>query len=191
MHTEWKDNKVLLVNGESSDEYRNKLIVHRYIVTKEAIEQSSDGEPEYSEWLKDEYGFVSHNEQPLDTTYFRDPIGYHWLCIYPNRQTSGVIPVLVTTNAGNTGGAGNYSYITPLTERTLTHLSDRGLISGGSIGEKIMKHLEIETDNDEPYLKAEWRRTALFIENHPLYKKWKRMQTTEAHIKKWREELLK
>lgn len=49
-----------------------------------------------------------------------------------------------------------------------------------------MRALQVTTDDEEPRLLSEWRRTSGFIKHHPLLKQLGKMQATERYIRKWR-----
>jgi hypothetical protein len=76
-----------------------------------------------------------------------------------------------------------------LAEKRLQKLASFQLIGGETIKNQMMRALMVAAENEEPRLKAEWRRTAGFIEYHPLLKKRGKLQATEHQIRKWREEL--
>jgi hypothetical protein len=133
---------------------------------------------------------------PADRARYGGEVAYEhsiWICFYPSRQTvsgSGSVPNLIPVIVQNYGSGGASGDIT--VEKADSWLDDSGgerLISGLTTGDRLLNALSVPHEAVEPEIKAELRRTALFIEHHPLMKRYRQQQAGEKHIRAWREEL--
>ena len=161
--TSWDDaDTTLYFNEEPAEAFIKRLREFKQTVTVEVAPEEAVGKGE------------ELPETEIDSL---------WLCIYPNPTTTGLVPVLISAN--------EYygSEISLLTEERLKELASFQLIGGETVKSRLMRALLVAAEEEEPYLKAEWRRTANFIEHHPLLKILDKMQATERHIRKWREDL--
>ena len=119
----------------------------------------------------------TNEEQDLPTT----EISGLWLAIYPNPAMTGLVPVLISAN--------EYygTEISLFTEERLQKLAGFTLIGDETVGTVLMRALQVTSDEEEPRLLGEWRRTAGFIQYHPLLKQLAKMRAAECYIRKWRE----
>jgi len=163
LDTSWDDaGATLYFNGEPADAFIKSLREFKQAVTVEVTPEEA----------------LSIGEELPDTE-----IDSLWLCIYPNPTTTGLVPVLISANE-------HYgTEISLFTEERLRELASFKLIGGETVKSRLMRTLLVAAETEEPRLKAEWRRTAGFIEHHPLLKKLGKLQATERHIRKWREDL--
>lgn len=114
-----------------------------------------------------------------------------WICLYPSWQSAPrTVPNLIPVIVQNYGGAG----VSPDREITLddadlwlSQVAGERLIGGGTVGDRLEEALSPCGDADEPELVAEMRRTALFIENHPLLKHHRKLEASEKWFRDWRE----
>jgi hypothetical protein len=133
---------------------------------------------------------------PTDRARYGGEVAYEhsiWICFYPSRQTvpgSGSVPNLIPVIVQNYGSGGASGDITvEKADSWLDYSGGERLISGLTAGDRLLNALSVPNESVEPELKAELRRTALFIEHHPLLVRYRQQQAGEKHIRAWREEL--
>jgi len=169
--TAWdKSGETLLFNEEPALAYRRRLFDFQLDFQVEAgISERQDRSSE-----EDTFGNL-------------DPLIFFWICIYPNRDSTGVIPIILSTN----WGYGSDNMIEVVDEGVMRGISQRFLIDEESIWTKLRRALAVRDENDEPLLKKEWRRTAPFVDLHPLSKMYSELLAAERHVKNWREQMLR
>jgi len=168
--TAWDDRNQLLFNGDPSHIFRRRIY-------KFQVMSNAENNPDNWEY------------NPEDEDFFpRDTPAFFWLCLYPNADASGIVPVLLSTDGHYTG---NENTIEPLNERLLSNIDSYPVLGRETLGARLRRALLVSHDRQEPLLKAEWRRTAQFIERHPLWRKHQEYEATARHIKKWRGQVLK
>ncbi|MEA1051905.1 hypothetical protein U5801_19140 [Lamprobacter modestohalophilus] len=111
-----------------------------------------------------------------------------WLCLYPSWQTDGGrITNLIPVIAINYGGEGwNGEIVVTEAENALSP----GVVSQRLLGDKtLLERLEelclIAEEGALPEVISEFERTALFIENHPLMKRYRQLETGMQYIEDW------
>lgn len=171
--TSWGGNGQFLFNGELIEAHRKRLYLFQ-------VRNGVDNAP---------YNWEEQEVDDADITEISptDPPAFFWLCLYPNADATGVVPVLFSTDWNH--GAGNT--IELLDERMLSNIDHYPVLGGETLGARLRRALLVSRENQEPILKAKLRRTAHFVERHPLWRKHQEYEATARHIKKWREQVLK
>lgn len=167
--TKWDDNNHLLFNGDPSDVYRRRI--YKFQIMTNAANNPDD-------W---DYDPEDEDIHPYD------PPAFHWLCLYPNADASGIVPVLLSTDWNY--GEGNT--IELLDESMLSNMDHYSVLGGETLGTRLRRAILTQHKSQEPTLKTEWRRTARFVERHPLWRKHQEYEATAKHIREWREQVLK
>ncbi|EGV20155.1 hypothetical protein ThimaDRAFT_0831 [Thiocapsa marina 5811] len=111
-----------------------------------------------------------------------------WLCLYPSWQSEGgrvtnLIPVIV----GNYGGAGaNGELVVAEAEAVISESFVRQTLLGGkTILERLEEILWVSDSRAVPEVISELERTALFIEEHPLLKRYRKLDMGMKYIADW------
>jgi hypothetical protein len=118
-----------------------------------------------------------------------------WIFLYPSRQTdsgSGRVPNLIPVIVRNYGGGGasrDGEITVEESDSWLDYSAGETLIGGLTAGYRLLDALRVPNETVVPELKAELRRTALFIEHHPLVQRHRQQQAGERRIRAWRKEL--
>jgi hypothetical protein len=152
--------EILLFNAEPSNVFIRRLQEFKYQVLLEA---------------------TPHDDPTEGQELPKTEISALWLAVYPNPAMTGLVPVLISAN--------EYygTEISLFTEERLQKLAGFTLIGDETLGTQLMRALQVTSDEEEPRLLSEWRRTAGFIQYHPLLKQLAKMQAAERYIRKWRE----
>ncbi len=169
IHTEWKeDGTQFLFNGEPADAYRRRI--YRF----QAETAIANWPPNAAYELDD----------PLLAPW--DPPAFFWLCLYPNADGSALVPVLMST--GWMWGADNAVEL--IDERLLSRLARYPVLGGETLGLRLEHALRTTNTAGEVRLIAEWRRTAKFVERHPLWRRDLEYQAAASQIRKYGDQIL-
>jgi hypothetical protein len=170
IQTAWDQNgKDLLLNGEPADAYRQRM--YRF-QARNAIANW----PSYAEFELDDPDLAPW-----------DPPAFFWLCLYPNADASALVPVLLST--GWLRGADHA--IELVDERLLSRLLHYPVLGGETLGMRLHRGLFSTGTAPEPPLMAEWRRTAGFVEQHPLWQRHLGYESAASQIRQYRDRNLK
>jgi hypothetical protein len=153
----------LLFNEEPADAYRRRIYQFQQ-------RNGSRFDPE---------GWGAENDEP---SVF-DPPAFFWLCLYPNADATGLIPVLLSTNWWH----GDDNAIELIDERVLANMESFEVLGGETLGQRLRDALL----DPGRILKSEWVRTARFVERHPLWLRHEEYQATERDIDEWLKGILK
>jgi hypothetical protein len=121
-------------------------------------------------------------EESDEPTAF-DPPAFFWLCLYPNADATGLIPVLISTNWWH----GDDNTVELIDERVLANMESFDVLGGETLGQRLRDALL----GPGRILKSEWVRTARFVERHPLWLRHEEYQATERDIDEWLKGILK
>lgn len=161
----------VLINGLSEEDYQELGREHMRGYLKEVGLQEN--------WQRDTGEIVSEHGI--------------WICLYPSWKStvdrvSNLVPVIVQ-NYGM-GGANGELQIDAI-DIWLSQIASTRLVTGLTVLERLEEALSAENDADEPELKSELCRTALFIEHHPLLQHYRKLEAGARNIRAFREQALR
>jgi hypothetical protein len=170
LSTDWDPSgRVLLFDGQPSEVYRNRV----YDFQRRFLRADFEASGELGE----------NGEFPYEPLH---PPRFFWLCIYPNADATGVLPVLLETD-----GHGEENIIQRFDEPLLRSLMELPVLGEEMLGDRLSSAIRLRSGSREPLLKTEWRRTARFVERHPLYREHRELSLGAQHVKEYRDAVLR